>query len=467
MRSRRRAPQAPLPRHGGRWRRACARAVRFPSPRDMEAGTGRERSVATPAEGERKVRAPRSGSGSRSPSAIVGKRSLEQGGKRRCVRPAGSFQREPDRRRQRARAAATIRRRRGGGGGGGEASSAAGGRASGPGVRNHSRPRRSGARGSRLPVKNVSHQRRPGTGRGAAARSLPFPLPRPGSSPGGGAAAGRAPAASLAAGAARFAASSLPPALLPSPPPWGAAISRPRRRPGWRAAFPAPAAPIYNRRSAPEPLRLPARRSAPPAPGPAPSGPALLCAPVPQGNPPRPGPSGPPSAPDSRSSPLRTPRSLWLPVTASFRFVPSSLLVHLSSSFGSLVSAPSPRPPLLPAVPLCFSPCAVLRFFSCFFAELRVYLFLSLLGLYWPAFLAGSCSLLVSASSVGLCHSPEVLALRSSAPFNFLSVPLMFCFFCLCACSPVSFYAFISSSVVSSLLIALSPMKAASSSQLF
>lgn len=54
----------------------------------MEAGTGRERSAATPAEGERKVRAPRSGSGSRSSSAIVGKRSPEQGGEA-ALRAAG------------------------------------------------------------------------------------------------------------------------------------------------------------------------------------------------------------------------------------------------------------------------------------------------------------------------------------------------------------------------------------------
>lgn len=185
MRAPRRALQAPPPRHRSRWRRA--RAGRFSSPRDMEAGTGRERSVATPAEGERKVRAPRSGSGSRSPSAIVGKRSPEQGGKWRCVRPAGSFQREPDRRRQRAQAAAatTIRRR----GGGGERR---GGRASGPGVRIHSRPRRSGARGSRLPVKNVSHQRRPGTSCGAGKRPsgpCPFLFPGPSLAPAGGAAA--------------------------------------------------------------------------------------------------------------------------------------------------------------------------------------------------------------------------------------------------------------------------------------
>lgn len=83
-----------------------------------------------------------------------------------------------------------------------------------------------------------------------------------------------------------------------------------------------------------------------------------------------------------------------------------------------------------------------------------------------PFFLAGSCSVLVSASSVGLCHSPKVLALQSPAPFYFLSVPLVFCFFCLCACSPVFFYALISSSVVSQFFIALSSTKAASS-QLF
>ncbi|CAN8183962.1 unnamed protein product [Coccothraustes coccothraustes] len=106
-----------------------------------EAGTGRERSAATPAAGgaegqggaERKwepePRPPLWGSGAQS-----------KGGKRRCVRPAGSFQREPDRRRRRRQqraqaAAATIRRRRrwGGGGGGGERAAPACGITRGPG----------------------------------------------------------------------------------------------------------------------------------------------------------------------------------------------------------------------------------------------------------------------------------------------------------------------------------------------
>nr|XP_014122913.1 uncharacterized protein LOC106629400 [Zonotrichia albicollis] len=81
--------------------------------------------------GERKVRAARSGSGSRSLVRHCGEAEPRaRGGKRRCVRPAGSFQREPDRRQRRQQraqaAAATIRRRRGGGGGGERAAPACG-----------------------------------------------------------------------------------------------------------------------------------------------------------------------------------------------------------------------------------------------------------------------------------------------------------------------------------------------------
>lgn len=196
----------------------------------MEAGTGRERSAASLAEGERKVRVPRSGSGSRSPSAIVGKRSPEQGGEA-ALRAAGRLLPAAARSAAAAnpgggdnQAAAGRRRRR-------RAARRAGGRAApacgitrGPG----------GARGSRLPVKNVSHQRRSGTGCPHTAISSP----RVRRSEGGG------------------------PAASHSVPP---------RRHGERRAIgaryggpcPAPAAPIYNRRAAPAPLRLPAAGPSP------------------------------------------------------------------------------------------------------------------------------------------------------------------------------------------------------------
>ena len=149
------------------------------------------------------------GAGARPPLWGSGARS--RGGKRRCVRPAGSFQRQSDRRRRRTQAAATIRRRRGGGGGG----ERRGGRAgeSGPGVRNHSRPRRS--EGIAAPREECQPP--------ASTRYRP-PAHRYPLSP-GPALGGRRP------GGLR----SVPPSL----PPWGAAGDR---RPRWRP-LPGPGSP--------------------------------------------------------------------------------------------------------------------------------------------------------------------------------------------------------------------------------
>lgn len=211
-----------------------------------EAGTGRERSAATPAAGgaegqggaERKwepeTRPPLWGSGAQSKG---GKAALRPAGR---LLPAGT----------RSAAAASP-----GGGGDNQAAAAVGRRrrrrASGPGVRNHSRPRRSGARGSRLPVKNVSHQRRPGTARGAggaAARSLPFPLPGPVVTLGGG---GRRQGGHLHLASPPGRRGSRPPPSLPA-----AMGSGCPSQPGWRASFPA-RPPLFitadPRRSAPPP----------------------------------------------------------------------------------------------------------------------------------------------------------------------------------------------------------------------
>lgn len=241
------------------------------------------------------------GAGARPPLWGSGARS--RGGKRRCVRPAGSFQRQPDRRRRRTQAAATIRRRRGGGGGDERRGGRAGGRAApacgitrGPG----------GARGSRLPVKNVSHQRRSGTGRPHTA----IPYPRVRRSEGGGPAASR----------------SVPP-----------------RRHGERRAIgardggpcPAPAAPIYNRRAAPAPLRLPAA-------GPSPAWRLCVC----------PRRERALSRPRGRPFPLAIPGALpsALPVFFRLLVIAFSFLAFLSSLAFSSFGPPSPRPPLLPAV---------------------------------------------------------------------------------------------------------------------
>lgn len=162
-------------------------------------------------------------------SAIVGKRSPEQGGEA-ALRPAGRLLPAGTR----SAAAASP-----GGGGDNQAAAAVGRRrrrrASGPGVRNHSRPRRSGARGSRLPVKNVSHQRRPGTARGAGGERLPalslslFPAPSLPPAGEGGGRAGTCTFPRRRGGAVRgLLLPFSPPSLLPSPPPWGAAVHRSR-----------------------------------------------------------------------------------------------------------------------------------------------------------------------------------------------------------------------------------------------
>lgn len=202
------------------------------------------------------------------------------------------------------------RRRRQSGGGGeeeAEASGAAGGRARAAPACGITRGL-GGARGSRLPVKNVSHQRRPGTGRPHTV----IPSPRGRRLEGGG------PAAS---------APSLPPCRHGERRAIGARDGGP---------CPAPAAPIYNRRAAPAPLRLPAA-------GPSPAWRLCVCPrreralTRPRGRP------FPLAAPGALRSALPGFSDLWLSPPFFLPFFPHPRFFF---SFGP----PSPRPPLLPAV---------------------------------------------------------------------------------------------------------------------